>query len=343
MQTLNENGQPVDRIVAYKVPHLGADYSGYEYAYTDDTLNGIMTKSDHKLDQGTGAIHETLNQIRKSNLTSTQGYICYNDEAPESAKMKDDNELGHTKGVLAWDTETGVGFHMLHSWPKFFDEEAAEAPTPIYGQTFICQTLSIDTLRQLASQMRNHQEPQVFRSCVQGLSNDDPLTLLTKPYDEKIEPAFDVIDCETVGGKKFKYLAKNRQWNNNFWNRVSQELGCDMEDETWIRGAIAPILSLDGKYRIADIKFVNMGSMGIHVEFSEQHDHAKWGISSDATKPWVVIADINRMLSQEKRGGGGIAFLDANIWASFSKAARIDVPPGTTRDMVHAHLKKTHK
>ena len=52
---------------------------------------------------------------------------------------------GHTKGVLATDGSTG--FWMIHSVPKFPDLTAASfdwSASKIYGQTFLCLSLSVD-------------------------------------------------------------------------------------------------------------------------------------------------------------------------------------------------------
>ena len=46
----------------------------------------------------------------------------------------------------------------------------------------------------------------------------------------------------------------------------------------------------------------------------------KWAVSLKSD--WVCVADINRMISQEKRGGGTIAFRDQTLWRDLSKIDR---------------------
>jgi deoxyribonuclease-2 len=112
-----------------------------------------------------------------------------------------------------------------------------------------------------------------------------------------------------------------------------------MDDETWIRGPIPPIADSDGIHKTFDIKYVNLGSMGVHWAWPETHDHAKWGITLH--EPWVCVGDINRMISQRKRGGGTIAFQNTTLWLGLSKAGLVLAPPGHSRAEAHDLIKKT--
>ena len=84
-----------------------------------------------------------------------------------------------------------------------------------------------------------------------------------------------------------------------------------------------------------------MSPLGIPWTWPETHDHAKWGITVDSD--WVCVGDINRMVSQEKRGGGTIAFQDQTLWAALSKTDLLVAPPGHTRVEARALIKETHK
>jgi hypothetical protein len=89
----------------------------------------------------------------------------------------------------------------------------------------------------------------------------------------------------------FKLIAKNKEWNKDFWNDlVGPTLKDDMDDETWIRGPIPPIADSDGIHKTFDIKYINLSSLGAHWAWPETHDHAKWGITLHA--PWVCVGDI---------------------------------------------------
>lgn len=346
ISALDENGKEVDWWFAYKVPKLAksADSptaTGYEYIYYDANA-GKVARSPYLLTDGKGALDLTLNSVF-SKPDATTGWILYNDEMPTDAKRLDSSSFGHTKGVIAFDTASKTALWVLHSWPKFADPMAAGMPTPIYGQTYLCLSLDLATASQIAGQMANHQEPQVYVPRIPAsLDKKDPLYLLSQPLDTNATGDADVIDCKSRGGLAFKVIAKNRKWNKDFWNDlVGPTLKADMDVETWIRGKIPPTLDSDGIHKTFDVKYIDLSPLGIPWTWPETHDHAKWGITVGSD--WVCVGDINRMVSQEKRGGGTIAFQDQTLWAALSKTDLLVAPPGHTRVEARALIKETHK
>jgi deoxyribonuclease-2 len=140
----------------------------------------------------------------------------------------------------------------------------------------------------------------------------------------------------------FKVIAKNRQWGKDFWNDlVGPTLKEDINVETWIRGPIPPIADSDGIHKTFDIKYITMGPLGVHWAWPETHDHAKWGITHHSD--WICVGDINRMISQRKRGGGTIAFQNETLWKSLAKTDLILAPPGHTRTEAHQLIEATHR
>jgi deoxyribonuclease-2 len=352
ISALDETGKPVDWWFIYKVPQLSPGLNndsatGYEYVYYDSSIdkeNGKVDKSENTLDKDKGALNLTLDSVFKNfkNPPTTTGWILYNDEMPASAKRKDDGNMGHTKGVIAFDTESKTAFWLLHSWPKFADPGATHDPTPKYGQTYLCLSLDIDTAGKIAMQMANHQEPQTYFPNAANLPKTDPLFVLMQPL--QLHPIGDsnVIDLKTKAGMPFKVIAKNREWNKDFWNGlVGPTLKEDMDDETWIRGPIPPIADTDGIHKTFDIKYINLGPLGAHWAWPETHDHAKWGIT--LRSDWICIGDINRMISQRKRGGGTIAFQNETLWKALSKAGLVLAPPGHSRTHAHKILEDSSK
>lgn len=342
---LDENGKPVDWWFMYKVPKLtqsaqSTSATGYEYAYFDAASTAV-DRSPYTLDQNKGALHHTLDSIF-NRPAATVGWILYNDEKPAIAGSRDDDNLGHTKGVIAFDAATGTAFWLLHSWPKYPAPGQVGMPTPMYGQTFICLSLSIKTATQIATQMPTHQQPQVYLPRAGGLKQAGALYALTQPLPPNPPPSADVIDCKTKGGMRFKVLAKDREWNRDFWNDfVGPTLKADMDLETWIRGPVPPVIDSDGIHKTFDIKYINLGPLGIHLAWPETRDHAKWGITKDV--PWICVGDINRMISQRKRGGGTIAFQNQKLWTALGKTDLILAPPGHTREEARSLIRSTHE
>jgi deoxyribonuclease-2 len=345
ISALNENGSPVDWWFIYKVPKLTQDAktdaaTGYEYVYFD-AKSTMVAKSPNRLDQDKGALRLTLDSAFNK-PAATSGWILYNDEKPASAPGADDGNLGHTKGVIVFDTKSDSAFWLLHSWPKYAAPALPAMPTPMYGQTFLCLSLDFATANALATQMANHQEPQCYLPRAATLKPANALFALTEPLKPNPPGNADVVDCKTQGGMAFKVLAKNREWNQDFWNGfVGPTLKADMDVETWIRGPIPPVVDTDGIHKTFDVKFINLGPLGAHWAWPETQDHAKWGITK--TDDWICVGDINRMISQRKRGGGTIAFQNRTLWTALSKTDLILAPPGHTRDEALQLIKSTQQ
>lgn len=341
LSALDHDGKPVDWWFAYKVPvlHPGAGTAGatgYEYAFMDSTMAAPVASGEKMAHDG------SLSKMQVDAALKASGYILYNDERPDG---KDDNEsFGHCKGVIAWDRETGTGFWLIHSWPLYPDIKG-RVPVGDYGQTFLCLSLTLDALRDVASMLRVFHEAQVYASLgVEDLAADDPLLLLAKKVETNGLAASTAKPLETVGGMSFTAIAKNRKWNDDFWNDlVGVYLGVDIDVETWIRGPIAPTADAGGLHTTTDVKFVNAGPLGLHFAWPETHDHAKWAISVDPNQPWVCVGDINRMISQRKRGGGCVAFQHLGLWSALKQSGLVMAPAGMSREEAHAHIQKSHK
>jgi deoxyribonuclease-2 len=345
LSPLDENGKPVDWWFAYKVPKLTKDAStasttGYEYVYYDPSVQQVA-KSPHKMSDPDCSLRLTLDSAFKTR-DATTGWILYNDEKPAVAKGRDDGNLGHTKGVIAFDTKTKTAFWLVHSWPKYADPELPGMPTPDYGQTFLCVSLPLASASKLAAQMVNHQEPQIYDPQIPpSLDKKDPLFALTQSVNANAPADSSVLKLKTVKGLAFQVIAKNRKWGKDFWNDlVGPTLKADMDVETWIRGRIPPTLDSDGIHKTFDVKYIDLSRLGAPWAWPESRDHAKWGITKDSH--WVCVGDINRMVSQEKRGGGTIALQDEKLWAALSKTDLILAPPGHTRAQALALIETTH-
>lgn len=331
LSALNESGKPVDWWFAYKLPYKakppkgeeGSPSTGFEYLYLDARSRSGLKLSTKTLDQES-ALHHTLGQIFSGSRPGKgAGWICYNDEKPEGYEGSDRSTDGHSKGVLAFDTEDDAAFWLLHSTPRFPDPKSPDFPDneKRYGQTFLCVTLAdVDTLRTVAEHMVHQQEPQVYDSRLpEALAADDPLRALTGPIDvsDPAPPRSDTFASKA--GTEFRLFSKNRHWGGDFWTHlVGPGLGVDMDVETWRNGspAVPPPKDPDG-HHVVDILWINLDSIGVPFEWKYTKDHAKWGVSEEAH--WVCVADINRQVSQEKRGGGAITFQHEELWKALSR------------------------
>lgn len=346
ISAIDETGKQADWWFIYKIPKMPAASdsnaaTGYEYLYYDAAI-GRAILSEYSMSSNGGALNNTL-EASFTNPDDSMGWILYNDEVPNHVEQKDKGSYGHTKGVIVFNTSSKSALWLLHSWPKFADPDHPELPTPEYGQTFMCITINLDTANAIAQQMINHQEPQVYLSRIpDSLDKSTPLYQLTQDVNPNAVGDSNVIECLSRGGLRFKVLAKNRKWGKDFWNDlVGPTLQADLDVETWIRGTIPPTLDSDGQYKTFDVKYIDLNPLGIRYSWPETHDHAKWGITVE--KDWICVGDINRMISQEKRGGGTIAFQDSTLWSLLKQTDKLVFPPGfdlaATKSLIHStHL-----
>lgn len=323
MTALNELGKPVDWWFIYKTPdRVGRkDNKGYDYFYFDD-MSKEVSLSKNELNLKGGALHYTLDAVFNSG-DSNQGYIVYNDEQTDGTS--NDGGKGHTKGVLVFNKQENTGLILLHSTPRFpaKGEDILPKKEAIYGQTYLCITLKdFTTLENIAAQMLCQQNPQILEEdCYmpKGFDPSSPLSKLVgqKDIDESKTPS--TVDFESKKGKQFKLIAKSKKWGKDFWiDLISPELGVDLNSETWRRGKVTESTDKGVSEEVEDVMQVDFGPLGFKgYAWKYTKDHSKWGAATTkagSKSPWVCIADINRMKSQEKRGGGGICFQEPNLW-----------------------------
>lgn len=366
IRPIGEKGKHVDWWFIYKVPHLtgknGDSATGLEYLYFDAGSTKPVLSKNRLLD-GNGALDLTLDKAL-NHPDASVGYILYNDEIPDTTAEKEglanSEKYGHTKGVIAFDVESKTAFWLVHSWPKFPDIRARAAkPSVEYGQTFLCLAISLETAEKIAQEMLLFQYPQVYDPKIPKAVADkgDSLYLLSQPLvdrgKEKVtgEQYLRIDDqrLKTLGGMPFRVIAKHRTWGKDFWNQlVGPELGENLDVESWIRGKIPPIEDSDGIHKTFDIKFVTLAPFANYT-WPEQSDHAKWAVTEDNPKDrsknhkWVCVGDINRMVSQRKRGGGTVAFQNDDLWQVLKDSEKLVIPPGLDKDKAKEHVKKTHK
>lgn len=324
----NQQGEPTDWWFIYKTPeHTGTESNkGFDFLYFDPD-SGALTLSPVGMDQDNQAMQHTLNGIFSA--PESTGYITYNDEHVD--KEENSSEKGHCKGILAFDKSSDSALFLLHSTPRFPANSESTLPDDeeIYGQTFICITLpDYQTANKIAMQMLSQQNPQILKESSRlpaSLQKDEPLSLLFHGtgVNESEQPS--TLRFSSRGGKEFRLIAKSRKWGEDFWlDLVSPELKCDLIVETWRRGKVTPLQ--DARSHDFDEDLLNVRFNVDPAKTYEWHytkDHAKWAVSLNnetCSLPWVCIADMNRMVSQEKRGGGSLCFQEPRLWEALKNA-----------------------
>lgn len=331
----NQQGAAVDWWFIYKTPeHTGSPTNrGFDFLYFDPVA-GTLALSPVDLDQDAQALHYTLMAI--FDAPDTTGFVVYNDEHVDG--KDNDNEKGHCKGILAFDKASDSALLLLHSTPRFpaLHESTLPADEAIYGQTFICITLpDYRTANLIAAQMLCQQNPQILHESSRlpsTLDPDEPLAQLFhgRAVDESKEPS--TLHFSSRGGQPFTLIAKSRKWGEDFWlDLISPSLAADLVVESWRRGVVTPLQdqrSPDFDEDTLTLCF-KLGP-SLTYEWPYTKDHAKWAVSlknESSVLPWVCVADINRMVSQEKRGGGSLCFQEPRLWQALKDAeAKLHTP-----------------
>ncbi|MCP4154121.1 MAG: deoxyribonuclease [bacterium] len=292
--------------------------SGYLYYDCEKKKAGL---SPNLLGESKGALYDTLQQLFGPGGNSDNGWILYNDEIPET--KKNNESKGHTKGVLAFNKVNNSAFWLLHSTPRFplpgnsiFPVDEKE-----YGQTFLCITLKdYDTAEQLAGVMRAQQEPQVYGNFIpKSVPGESNLAGLAAGQDapKPAEPAD--LTFYSKAGNEFRCFAKNRHWGEDFWiDLVGPALQVDLDVETWRRLALPSTEDSNNIDDVKDVLYIDLEPLGVEYQWHYTKDHSKWAVSDKPSTEtqkgdWVCVADINRQVSQEKRGGGAICFKDKTL------------------------------
>lgn len=320
----NENGSSVDWWVILKAPKIatyGDDSlsAGYAYKYGDASTNSMERSNHSLLENTTGALAITLSQIFTGNTTTT-GWLMYNDQLPTGDPPED---YGHTKGVLAWDSEGG--FWLVHSVPNFpVVSEPYSYPRneTKNGQSFLCVSHSISNIN-VIGEMLLINKPYVFSSnfpssFASSLSSiEDVLARLwfTSPIAIK-----QIMESE--GNNSFIVFAKNSEWDQDLYEGIVEPvLNTGLLVQTWREGETSRLMPTfcTPEYYYDSINVLQMyirsGTTPIFWDYTK--DHSKWAVSMYGN-PYVCIGDINRMFSQFKRGGGMVCFENESMWMSFN-------------------------
>ena len=328
MEAKNQQGAPVDWWFIYKTPkHTGTkNNQGYDFLYFDADSHALDL-SPVGLNQDNQALGHTLSGL--FNAPESAGHLVYNDEHADGEENK--SEKGHCKGILAFDKASDSAFLLLHSTPRFPANKEYSLPDDeaIYGQTFICVSLpDYQTANEIARQMLHQQNPQILTKSSRlpaSLRDDEPLWQLFHGtgISESKQPS--TLKLNSRGGKEFLLIAKSRKWGEDFWlDLISPELQCDLVVETWRRGAVTPLQDGRSKDFDEDLLQVNFAlTPSLTYEWPYTKDHAKWAAAlknKTNSLPWVCVADINRMISQEKRGGGSLCFQEPRLWEALKDA-----------------------
>eukprot|EP01027_Heterolobosea_sp_BB2_P003493 GEZU01005292.1.p1 GENE.GEZU01005292.1~~GEZU01005292.1.p1 ORF type:complete len:358 (+),score=57.79 GEZU01005292.1:178-1251(+) len=313
---LDENGNEVDWWIILKSPNLetSSAQEGLAYVYIDEKTQESkkLVLSRSNVNDKSSALGATLTQIYTSRSKSDTGYVMYNDETPDG---KVSTSKAHAKGVIAFDEYSG--FWLVHSAPQFpypFTYTSVYSypkSASTYGQSFLCVSYDTKVFDLVARQLQ-FADPLIYDHNLPDRLADIAPTVRslidgTKQSGSSIQPLF------SHGGITFTSFSKNKDWNQDLYNSlVEPHLKQGMFIETWMRPYQPACCAPECLYDSVNVAIV---SLTYELTFKETKDHSKWAIAQ--ADPWVCVGDINRNVSQWKRGGGTVCVHNANVYAAF--------------------------
>ncbi len=347
---MDESGNEVDWFVGYKLPKGSANYpskssprnelvdEGLAFAHlTSQSTSAGWTLSKLSVADPLSAPGRTLSPIYKSD-GNRLAYIVYNDEHPDGNTSF---TSGHTKGVVVFGRKTG--YWLIHSVPKYptpVDSRAYGYPHTgrIYGQSFLCLTLSSPDAAEMVGKQLLFDRPYVFdHNMPEFMAKMSPsLTMAAKGKHLDVSPYYSIKIAKLLSRKQsFMAYAKTTKFNGDLYaDLLAPHFKNGFAVESWPNGPGKMNSSCSHKPAIVEnVDSINFGkSFYPPVEFSTRHDHSKWAVSVDAGLPVVCVGDINRMNSQKRRAGGTACLRHEGLWQSFT---------GIVQSIEACHKKKT--
>lgn len=227
LQCLDEGGRPVEWFYLYKLPkHVSGE--GLDYIYLHPQSGGWKT-SEKTIDDPQSIPGSLISQLTSDDLA-----IMYNDEPPE---QKSDETNGHTKGVVAGNSEGG--FWLVHSVPKYPPSDYSNYSYPptghLYGQSFLCISMNAGDLDSVGS-LITYNEPHIY------LGQVNPTLQTTYPNLHRLasdgkswvtEPPF--FNSKRVGN--LTVFAKAHKFNKELYvDWVAPTLATNLMVESWLHG-----------------------------------------------------------------------------------------------------------
>ncbi|KAF7703500.1 deoxyribonuclease-2-beta [Silurus meridionalis] len=316
---LNEDGQPVDWFIMYKLPRIkqGSLGSGVDYMYLDASLTKWQM-SKNAVNTSEGALGRTLSQLYQRYQLNSSAYMLYNDAPPV---LKYVVNYGHTKGALLFDQFQG--FWITHSIPHFppFPEMGFGYPSTgkLFGQSVQCTTYSYKQFQRISQQL-SYIKPYTYNCSVPSAYYADmkEMAWICAGKTVSVVPRRKLEKLMSVKGETFLSFAKSHRYVDDIYaGWIAQTLQTDLLVETWQRQTHQLPSNCSLPYHTMNIKKVSLSEL---VTFSSYYDHSKWCVSSKKQIQWTCIGDLNRESSQAWRGGGLICSQNSVVYKAFRSA-----------------------
>ncbi|GFU24908.1 deoxyribonuclease-2 [Nephila pilipes] len=278
--------------------------------------------SSVSIDSETSMLGRTLKGFRdQKEKDSAVTYLFYNDHPPDFGK----SSVGHLKGYLLFDEKSGVW--VIHSTPRFHEPDKYGFPfnARIYGHIAMCVTFATQSLNEICKHLLfcnpNIYDYKISPALMRILDADSQSLFSKKPNFITDPPFTRQTTLESLAQVEFIAFAKDNQYEKDIYSDIiGPSLGEDLIVQSWRRDSGRNLHSFcSDSIKVIDVVAINMtvknGGKGIYL--ASREDHSKWAISKDNAKHLVCVADLNRMDSEAKRGGGAICLFSKPLRKAF--------------------------
>ena len=357
---LDRDGQPVDRWQILKAPN-----SYTYYTYESNVVNPPnWVKAPNQLDQDTnGRLMRTVAQAYGADPT-TISVAMYSDEPPGEKVVS--KSYAHAKGVLL--TDGTQGFWVTHSmtqWPASpasgASSEPGAFPSAVYGQSLECITVSASTANAIAAALRINKVYIYYSQAASDSSKSalpDMQALVARTALASAQ-SYSITPITTLRGLRYTLFSKAPSNTIDIYDDlIAPFYQTALRVETWRNGAGGRIGSIGKGGMAAGQQAAGGGGGGGKVtqqynvyevsgvvmpdgtRWKGTQDHSKWVVAvRDSTATYAAnslaqfatcIGDMNRMCSQEDRGGGALCQTDQQFWNALSSTVQSVEPLADT-------------
>ena len=290
----NADGDDVDWWAMFKKP-MTLDY------YYRDENTGLSRGPGDLGQKSQNPLYLSIEAIYDG---STVGYLLVNDQAPTGDAT---SRYAHDKAVILYDADSAV--YIEHSVPRFppVGDDGYSYPDSgkANGQSFLCMSLTLDQLDTVANNILV-EIPHVYDSAIPSTLNTVPgvLDIINEEWKDKVDTTSSLL---SVGSGLVKHYVKSRNWGkDSYKDLLITALDADGYSETWQNGSGGVLASdCSGRHNIYNIQKVKFPD----GEWTSTKDHSKWAVVGD----YVCIGGVNRVASQEKRGGQHFCVKDSGF------------------------------
>ena len=326
---------------------FGGKLEEYKSGHSQEYV--FATSASESLTRGAGCLGASENDplgATFGQIYNNPGYfyVLWNDEFYGNPIANKNSPWGHSKGMMAWNAN-GDGMVLQVSTPSWPGSGSSAEPRKKDGNTlgyinddnlevsqhFFALKLTKDDVINVLKALNNASvgtdvsEPSIVKN---GGPND--IQALVNTLGKKSTSTTLIVN--TLSTSNVKIISKPSDMQVPPWQMVSAQLGrLDLRVASWwanpkIDSTISgdtpacwdSALGIPGAVEIATSGIWEGTSFGLEGGLGGDYNHAKIGISKDASKPLCIFGDMNQQgaLSQDcsssQNGRGGMFFVLEN-------------------------------